>query len=111
MGRHAIVHTDDVAYLCSTCHTFIAVCNDLKNIGISSRLGNCFHFTKCYNILEHDSGRVQVLKYGQVQHIEPNPTDEYDLKDSKELVCKLCNNFVGWKLKENKFVLIKKRLI
>ena len=100
MGRH----TEDVSYLCSTCHTFIARCNDLKNIG----LGDCFHFTKCYNILEHDSGRVQFLKYGQGQ---VQSADNYELRESKELFCKLCNNFIGWKVKEDEFMIIKKRLI
>ena len=83
MGRHAIIHTEDPAYLCSTCHTFIALCNDLKNISINSHLGNCFHFTKCYNILEHNSGRVQFIKYGQVQYIDAHPTDDFDIKDWK----------------------------
>ena len=111
MGIHAIVHTEDSAYLCSTCHTFIARCNDLKNIGINSQLGDCFHFTKCCNILEHDSGRVQVLKYGQNQYIDTRPTDDFELKECKVLFCKMCNNLLGWKLKPNKFVIIKKRII
>lgn len=111
MGRHDLVHTEDVSYLCSTCHTFIARCNDLKNIGINSRLGDCFHFTQCYNILEHDSGRVQFLKYRQIQYLDHCPTDDYELRECKELFCKTCNNLVGWKLKPNKFVIIKKRII
>lgn len=111
MGQHAIIYTEDPAYLCSTCHTFIAPCSDLKNMSINSRLGDCFHFAKCYNILEHDSGRVQILKYGQIQYIDTNPTDDYELKECKKLFCKLCNNFVGWKLKEDKFVIIKKKIM
>ena len=106
------IHTEDSAYLCSTCHTFIARPNDLKNIGITSRLGNCFHFTKCYNILEHDSGRVQINKYGQVQYIETtHPIDDLDLRECKGIYCKLCNNNMGWKLGPDKFIIIQKRII
>lgn len=111
MGQYALRYTDDVAYLCSTCHTIIAPCNDLKNIGINSRLGNCFHFTKCYNILERDSDKVQIIKYRNVQRVEDIPTDNFNLKDATELVCKVCNNFMGWKLKPTKFVIIKSRII
>ena len=111
MGKHALTHTDDAAYLCSTCHTFMATCSDLKNIGIQSRFGNCFHFKKCYNILEHDSGRIRVLKYGSIQDIDDEPLDDMEAVECKKLFCKVCNNFMGWKLKIDKYVLIKKRII
>ena len=111
MGQNDLSYTEEAGYLCSTCHTLLALCSDLKNIGIQCRLGDCFHFTKCYNILEHDSGRVHVFKYGPIQQIETAYTNDPDSRECKKLFCKVCNNFVGWKTKTNKYVVIKKRII
>ena len=109
MGQWALRQSDDPAYLCRLCSTFVALSSILKS-GIKYRYEECFHFTNCYNIKENETAFIQNFKYSTIQYVEDPPVDDYSIIECKRLYCKRCNGFKGWKVKPDKYILIKNKL-
>ena len=93
----------DTHYTCDTCNTPISNIYSLKKLTYYSyTYGSCFSFDNIINVVEID---------GTMLHMSNNIIESgIGDMEYKNVHCIVCNNLLGWKMRDDKYILIKKRL-
>ena len=110
MGIQIIGYTDDEAYLCKTCKTYISLCSHMQEPMIQSNIGKCVKLSICKNIHEYDGYSLQYFRTNTISYIQFPASDNHNKTICSIVHCNVCNNFLGWNTPKENFLILQKTL-
>tara|TARA_R110002074_G_scaffold171454_1_gene333800 strand:- start:1188 stop:1529 length:342 start_codon:yes stop_codon:yes gene_type:complete len=113
MGILQIHSLENVPYACTHCDSHIGEMRDIKKLGgETAHRGPLFTFRQIYNyIISGHIVKLQVFKGVRFFLVDETPIDNPAIQQGHEIYCKKCYSLVGWKLKENKFLIFANKIL